>query len=320
MELLGKRFDMKITIFATPKNFEGIFKIIQTNAINSWLNITPKPEIILIGNSKGVKEICKKHKLKHIKNVKTQKNGKPYISSLFEIGKRESKNNIICYINSDIILPKDFVKKIKPVEKKFKKFLIIQRRIDQNINKNLENEFEKIFKKNGKLQLEWYIDCFCFNKNLFNKIPDFTVGNVGWDNWIFYKAIKNGANIIDTTNDIKIIHQNHPVRGFKSRAEMQRDDGDARNIKLAGGRDYFFGITDAQFLLKNGKIIKNKSLIHYFRLFEKSYVLNPKLKPLKIIIRPISFMIKQIYELKNFELTKYKLKVIYWKIKNLISF
>ena len=31
-----------ITIFETPKNFEGIFNIIQKNAIQSWSHLFPK--------------------------------------------------------------------------------------------------------------------------------------------------------------------------------------------------------------------------------------------------------------------------------------
>ena len=38
-----------ITIFCTPKNFEGIFDIIQKNALRSWRNLSDDLEIIIFG-------------------------------------------------------------------------------------------------------------------------------------------------------------------------------------------------------------------------------------------------------------------------------
>ena len=43
--------------FLYPKNFEGIFDIIQKNAIRSWRHLSNDIEIIIFGDSKGAKEI-----------------------------------------------------------------------------------------------------------------------------------------------------------------------------------------------------------------------------------------------------------------------
>ena len=40
-----------ITIFCTPKNFEGIFDIVQKNAIRSWRYLSDDLEIIIFGKS-----------------------------------------------------------------------------------------------------------------------------------------------------------------------------------------------------------------------------------------------------------------------------
>jgi len=311
-----------LTIFCTPKKFEGHTEIIQTNAIKSWLRIKGEIEIILLGpeNNPAFNKI---KNIKTHKKIETDSDGRPLISSLFEIGQKMAKNEIVCYINADIILPKNFLEIVKKIAHTEDNFLIIGRRIDQDIKTKIKNnKWPEIFNNanNCKKQLEWYIDYFCFKKGLFTKMPPFSVGRVGWDNWTIYNAIFKGAKVIDASQDIIAIHQNHNIGKFNSRAEMERSEGDKKNIFLAGGRDYFFGITDAQFLLKKGILVKNKTLIHYFRLFEKSYVLHPKLKILKIIIRPISFILKQLYELKSPEITIYKFKVIYWKIKKIISF
>ena len=56
---------MPFTIFALPKAFEGHFKTIQTNALESWLALRPKPEIILFGNDPGVHQTAHKYGLRH---------------------------------------------------------------------------------------------------------------------------------------------------------------------------------------------------------------------------------------------------------------
>ena len=46
-----------ITLFATPKNFTGIYKIIQKNALKSWRSLSSDIQIIIFGDSDGSKEI-----------------------------------------------------------------------------------------------------------------------------------------------------------------------------------------------------------------------------------------------------------------------
>ena len=46
-----------ITIFSTPKNFNGKFKTIQLNAIRSWRNLSSDIQIIILGNSKDKSQL-----------------------------------------------------------------------------------------------------------------------------------------------------------------------------------------------------------------------------------------------------------------------
>ena len=48
-----------LTIFATPKRFQGHIGVIQRNAIASWTHLKPKPEIILFGTDEGTAEIAR---------------------------------------------------------------------------------------------------------------------------------------------------------------------------------------------------------------------------------------------------------------------
>ena len=60
-----------ITLFSTHKNFTGIFDIIQTNALNNWRSISPDIQIIIIGNSKGSKEIASAINADYVPEVKS---------------------------------------------------------------------------------------------------------------------------------------------------------------------------------------------------------------------------------------------------------
>ena len=97
-----------ITLFSTHKNFTGIFDIIQTNALNNWRSISPDIQIIIIGNSKGSKEIASSINADYVPEVKCSPEGTPLLEDLFRIAQSRARNPIMIYVNADIILPKIF--------------------------------------------------------------------------------------------------------------------------------------------------------------------------------------------------------------------
>ncbi|MEM4297001.1 MAG: glycosyl transferase family 2, partial [Nitrososphaerota archaeon] len=59
-----------ITLFACPRSFtDEHIALIQTKAIQSWLLLEPRPQIILLGNEKGVKEISQEYDIEHIPDI-----------------------------------------------------------------------------------------------------------------------------------------------------------------------------------------------------------------------------------------------------------
>ena len=53
-----------------------------------------------------------------------------------------------------------------------------------------------------------------FPKTIFNQIPDFAIGRTSWDNWLVYNARLNKHPVINGTQSIDIIHQNHDYGKF----------------------------------------------------------------------------------------------------------
>jgi hypothetical protein len=116
-----------LTIFSCPKPFTNPhINIIQRNAIKSWTLLKPKPEIILLGNDKGVSEICKEFNLIHIPEIERNEYGTPLLNSIFSEAEKVASYQLMCYINADIILMSDFMKAIEAVINQIKPpFLLI---------------------------------------------------------------------------------------------------------------------------------------------------------------------------------------------------
>ena len=107
-----------ITIFSTPKNFNGKFKTIQLNAIRSWRNLSSDIQIIILGNSKGCKEMANEINADYIPNVKCSPQGTPLLSDLFFQAKKNANYNTLTFINADIILPNNFLSSIENLIRK----------------------------------------------------------------------------------------------------------------------------------------------------------------------------------------------------------
>ena len=203
-----------LTIFTLPKSFKGHINIIQRNAIKSWIKLVPQCEIILMGDDEGVEETAQEFGLKYIRDVRKNDFNTPLLSSAFETAQRKAKNNILVYINADMILMNDFIPAVQRINKPL--FLMNGRRWDLDIteeldfnNPNWEKELKEKTEKEGQLHGYSGIDYFVFPKDLPHNLPEFAVGRVGWDNWLIYNIRSLKIPVIDATSVISAIHQNH---------------------------------------------------------------------------------------------------------------
>ena len=93
-----------LTIFATPKPFEGHIDVIQRNAIRSWQHLHPDVEIILVGDDQGTAEVCQELGVKHIQHVSRNKYGTKYLASVYYQAQEIERHRILCHVNCDIVL------------------------------------------------------------------------------------------------------------------------------------------------------------------------------------------------------------------------
>lgn len=244
-----------ITIFTLPKPFEGHINIIQRNAIKSWQKLGC--EIILMGDDNGVKETAEEFGLQYIGNIRKNQFGTPLLSSAFETAQRTAKNNILVYINADMILFSDFIPTIQRINQPL--FLMNGRRWDLDIkeeinfnNPNWEKELRQRVEREGQLHGYSGIDYFIFPRELPHNLPDFAVGRAGWDNWLIYHIRSLKIPVIDATQMILAVHQNHSFSHSRFGDEKKkRVKGPElkENFRLAGGLSNMITIREADWIL-----------------------------------------------------------------------
>ena len=289
----------KLTLFSLPKPFQGHIGIIQRNAIHSWVLLHPECDIILFGDEPGTREAAEHFKIRNIPNVKRNEFCTPLVDDLFKRAQEVSQYDILCYINADIILTSSLLSAIDQVSDQ--KFLIVGRRWNLDVAEELdfkrsdwENELRLRARREGKLFTDAGIDYFIFSRGLFSNIPSFAIGRSVWDNWLVYKAKREGAALIDATEILTVVHQNHDY----SAALMNRSkDGPWKgieaksNLQIAGDLDYCFTIRDTEWrLTKRGLEKIHLTSEQLLRKLTVWMVLNENHIFLRWFVKPILFI------------------------------
>ena len=245
-----------ITIFTMPKPFLRHIAVIQRNAILSWTLLRPECEIILLGDEVGTANVAAKFGIRHIPEIARNEYGTPLVSDIFAQAKRFASHEILCYVNADIIFLSDFMFAIKRVASIKQRFLMAGQRWDLDFDQPLpsyhgwEAQLKALLRQSAKIHPKCGIDYFVFPLGLFNEIPPFAVGRPGWDNWMIYKARTTGADVIDSTEAITAIHQNHDYSHVPQRIGNTYEGPEAQhNCTLADNRSLAYTLNDANYIL-----------------------------------------------------------------------
>jgi hypothetical protein len=267
-----------LTLFSAPKPFtDPHIATIQRNAIKSW-TLLPDVEVILLGEETGLAEAALDLGVKHIPNVTRNTNGTPLISSMFNLAREHSASPLLCIVNADMLLLPDFVEAAKQVKSQKSNFVLLSQRWDFDITTPIDftgdwvTHLRSSVLGQGSLHRPAGSDFFLFPKSCYTDVPDFAIGRAGWDNWMIYKARKEGWPVIDCTPSVMIVHQNHDyshLPGGKSHYDHPDTD---ENIRLAGGQaNIRYTILDSTHQLVGGKLARPKMtslrLARKFELF-----------------------------------------------------
>lgn len=238
-----------LTLFATPKPFRGSIATLQRNAITSWARLRPQPEIILFGNDEGTAEIAAELDLRHVPDIACNERGTPLLNAMFETAQAIGRGPWFCFINADIVLMSDFVAALQSIS--LESFMLSGQRCNTDVTEaidftdhNWETQLRTLA-ASGQLEGPQAMDYFVFPRHLYCNLPEFAVGRPGYDNWLLYQALHQNVPVIDVTDAVLAVHQNHDYNHHPQGKQGVYTGSEAQaNLKLIGSRNYAFFMLD----------------------------------------------------------------------------
>jgi hypothetical protein len=268
-----------LTIFTAPKPFTTPhINIIQRNALAAWTRLADV-EVILIGDEPGILETANEFGVQNVPGVERDEKGIPLVSSVMEIGHKDSLSPVLCYANADMILMSDVVFAARTVSEQVKDFLLVGQRWNLNLSEpfdfsgDWESRLRSEVSRNGVLFSPWGIDYFVFPRHLYTEVPDFTIGRVVWDNWMVYHARTTFGMAIDASQDVLAVHQNHDYSHLPGNKPSYGSDVAKSNLAKAGGRKRVYNILDTNRELDGGRICRPEvRVVRGLRRMERMFI------------------------------------------------
>jgi hypothetical protein len=272
-----------LTIFSIPKPFTGHIRVIQRNAIASWLRVAD--EVILFGDEKDGAEAARDLGAYHVlPNVARNRLGTPLLSDAFREAERMCRTPFLAYVNADIILRDDFKRAASLLPSR--PVLLAGRRWDVDITEQLDfgdpgwsKALERRARKTGVERGLMSIDYFVFRPRTLGELPPFAVGRPYWDVWLLFHARASGVWVVDASPSVVVIHQNHDYSHVPHAVGSCWEGPEAdENFRLAGGhRRFLFSLAHASHRLENGKLVRCRSLSALRLSWKTLHLLNPEL-------------------------------------------
>lgn len=242
-----------------PKAFDGPMAAIQQNAIRSWLALRPACQVVLCGDDRGTAEAARRLGVTHLPGVQRNEYGTPRVDSLFLTAEQHATKPWLCYVNCDILLMSDFLRAVASVSAQHAHALMICRRWDLDVGHTMEfrpgweGALAAEVRRRGRRRPHTAIDCFVFSPGVWGEIPPFALGRGMWDNWLIYAARARGAPVVDLSDVVLVVHQNHDYRhqahGIEREAEVWTTPEARRNLELGDGDARAFTTYDATHVL-----------------------------------------------------------------------
>ena len=195
---------------------------------------------------------------RHIPQVDRNEFGTPLVNKLFQAAEEQASHEVLAYVNADMILMEDFPAGVQKVQASLPSFLLIGQRWDLPVldeldfdNRRWQELLQRQLQKHAMLHAECGLDYFVFRKGLWPEIPPFAIGRTAWDNWLVMNPNKRGVPVVDGTEFITAVHQDHDYAHVAGgRQEAWNGTEAARNRGLAGPADHFGLTSGATWLLR----------------------------------------------------------------------
>ena len=293
-----------LTIFTTAKPFRGHIAVIQRNALQSWALLHPDIQIILFGDDAGGADVAAELGIHHERHVEKTAFGAMRLDYMFHKAQELARHDVCCYVNCDIILLEDFLAALQRTVAAYPRFLMVGRRWDVDItaplaftSSNWQSQLLETVREHGKQRTPDWIDYFAFSRGVYDgQLPPLAIGRVFWDNWLVWKVIHDKNPVVDASQVVRAVHQNHDYTHHPQAAKGVWDGEEQRqNFQLIGGHGHLRTIAHAPVLLTPKGLAPNRlHRVNYWARRTKrsaieahtklqSYVLHPLLN----LTRPI---------------------------------
>jgi hypothetical protein len=286
-----------LTLFTIPRAFHGHLGVIQRNAIQSWLRLRPACEVLLFGDDPGTSQVASELSVRHVAHVQRNAQGTPLLNDLFAAAERAASYPLLCYVNADIILMADFLRAVRHVNDQEPRCLMVCRRWDIDLSESLafhpgwEKEIAATVAQSGRRRPHTAIDCFVFPPGLWKDIPPMALGRGTWDNWLIYGARAGNFPVVDLSDVVCAVHQNHDyahqTHDVKSEADVWSTEEAKHNWTLGGGYAHAFSAYDATHTLTRRGLKRNLTPYSLYRKLAMLSVSHPFLTPLVDFVRAV---------------------------------
>jgi hypothetical protein len=255
-----------LTFFTTAKAFVGHSDVIQRNALKSWKLVHPDVEVIVFGDDAGAAEVCRELGLRHEPRVAKNTFGTNRVDDMFARAQELSRHRLVCYVNCDIVLTREFAEAARRVEAWRERFLMVGRRWDTEVTTAIDfsradwdSELVKAARTHGYQRAEYNIDYFLFSRGLFATLPPLAIGRFAWDNYLVWNARAAGEVVVDVSEVVPAIHQNHDYGHYPGGMQALWHGDEAKlNLQLAGHGKHRRTIDDAQYLLTGSGVVRHR--------------------------------------------------------------
>lgn len=245
---------MKTTIFTILKSCEkDDIAEIQYNALMSWRHMAFPPNIVVFGDKPGVKELANEVSAKHVPEIQTSESGVELVSDAFNRVQEIISSEIYTYCNGDIVLPPLFNEIVNSVDAT--RYLLVGQRTNTPQFGRLDfsgdwwSRVQSLAKSTGHLHTQNGMDYFVYPKGYFDYLPLFGVGQWFWDNSMLAIAKSFGIPVLDMTQVILAIHQDHDYSHFPGGLEGIAQSEDSKRNRIS---DQILTIADADFVVLPG--------------------------------------------------------------------
>ena len=210
-----------------------------------------------MGDDEGVAEVAKEYSIDHVPEVALDQDRIPMRSSMCALARKVAEHDLLCIINSDIIIVNNFVRGVRVIH--LDRFVAAGRRFDLNVEREVAFEdpawrtvLSEEIDRNGSLHGPSAIDYVVYPKEMVPMIlPPFPVNMPGWDPWFLYEHKRHGIPIVDLSPLVSVVHQNHETKKetLAKQRRWRMDSESMRTLSSIGGFENMMTLREADYIV-----------------------------------------------------------------------